>query len=62
MNDCHSNAKGWIKVTIEELAPDRVQIVPNATATLKLFLDSMTVVASAPNTSSSNEKAVSSWS
>ena len=47
---------------MKELAPNRVQIVDNATATLKLLLDSMSVVASAPNISSRSEKAVSSWS
>ena len=32
MNDCHSNAKGWIEVTIKELAPDKV---------LKISVDAM---------------------
>jgi len=42
------------------LAPDRVQAVADVTAPPWLFLDSMSAVASAPNISPKNEKAVSS--
>ena len=62
ISDCHNTARGSIKVTMEALRPHKVQIVPNATANLKLLLDHISEAASAPNNSPRNEKAVSSWS